>query len=175
MKKTIRAKGTADSTQILNDIRRLVQAIRMASLDSEKKIGLSVAQLLILQRLREEDDLSVNDLAERTMTHQSSVSVIVKKLEQKRLVKRSTSDEDARKYKISLTKKGAALMKKAPPPVHDTLIDALEKLDPKTRGKFAEGFSAFLKMASINGTSPIVFVFLPKILKRFITIIAGIT
>jgi DNA-binding MarR family transcriptional regulator len=172
MKKKILKNNSEDSKAILNDLRRLVQAIRIASLDSEKQIGLSAAQLLILQRLREEDFLSVNELAARTMTHQSSVSVILQKLEKKRFVKRNTSETDGRKYQFSLTKKGASIMKNAPPPVHDTLINALEKLDSKTRSKFADGFSAFLKMAEISSTSPIFFVFLPKILKRIITVIA---
>ena len=172
MEKKIRSKNTDVSKVILNDLRRLVQAIRIASLDSEKKIGLSAAQLLIMQRLREEEFLSVNELAKRTMTHQSSVSVIMQKLEKKRLVKRNTSAEDGRKYQFSLTQKGNLLIKKAPPPIHDTLINALEKLDVKTRSKFAEGFSAFLKIAEISSTSPIFFVFLPKILRRIITVIA---
>src|SRR5579872_3229507 len=101
MKKSIPRK-TADPADILNDIRRLVQAIRITSLDSEKKFGIGAAQLLILQRLSEEDGLSINELANRTATHQSSVSVVIQKLEKKGLVKRTISDQDGRKSNISL-------------------------------------------------------------------------
>jgi DNA-binding MarR family transcriptional regulator len=157
MKKNVPPNAKTQSHEIFNDIRRLVQAIRIASRDSEKKIGLSAAQLFVLQRLGEEEDLSINDLAERTLTHQSSVSVVVQKLEAKGLVKRAIADHDGRKNILSLTKKGAALIEKAPTPVQDELIEALEKLDPKIREDFATGFSAFLRMAKISKEAPLLF------------------
>jgi DNA-binding MarR family transcriptional regulator len=147
----------ADSQEIFNDIRLLVQHIRLASRDSEASIGLSAAQLFVLRFVSEEDRLSVNDLAERTMTHQSSVSTVIQKLEAKRLVKRSVSDSDGRKFEFSLTKNGAAIMRKAPLPVQNILMDALDKMDPKVRKKFADCFSEFLNLADIHGEPPLLF------------------
>jgi DNA-binding MarR family transcriptional regulator len=146
-----------ESKDILNDIRRLVQYIRLASRDSEKQFGLSAAQLFVLHRLFEEEGLSINDLAERTMTHQSSVSVVVQKLETKGYVKKTVFDGDGRKFKLSLTKKGEALIQKAPNAIQDTLIDALEKVDPKVKKNFAKGFSTFLRLAGIEGEAPLLF------------------
>jgi DNA-binding MarR family transcriptional regulator len=146
-----------DPREILDDIRLLVQHIRLASRDSEKQIGLSAAQLFVLHKIGDEEGLSVNDLADRTMTHQSSVSSVVQKLESKGLVRRSVSENDGRKSMFFLTKKGSALMEKAPQPVQDTLIEALEKMDPKALREFAEGFSAFLRLANIKGRPPLLF------------------
>ncbi|MFI5263502.1 MAG: MarR family winged helix-turn-helix transcriptional regulator [Candidatus Kapaibacterium sp.] len=157
MKKAVPRSATKESRNIMDDIRRLVQAIRLASSDSEKQIGLSAAQLFVLHKLSEEQGLSINDLAERTMTHQSSVSVVVQKLEAKGLLKRLVADHDGRKFKLSLTKKGMTRMKKAPSAVQDTLIGALEKLEPKMRKNFATGFSSFLRLAGIEGEAPLLF------------------
>jgi DNA-binding MarR family transcriptional regulator len=143
--------------EILDDIRLLVQHIRLSSRDSEKQIGLSAAQVFVLHKLAAEEGLSVNDLAERTMTHQSSVSSVVQKLESKGLITRMVSEQDGRKYKFSLTKKGTAVMQKAPRPVQDTLIEALQNMDPETLREFAKGFSAFLKLADIKGKPPLLF------------------
>ncbi len=62
---------------MLDAIRRIVQALRESSRAAEKRVGLSGAQLFVLQTLGESPGLSLNELAERTRTHQSSVSVVV--------------------------------------------------------------------------------------------------
>jgi DNA-binding MarR family transcriptional regulator len=146
-----------ESREIINDIRRLVQAIRLASSQSEKQVGLSAAQLFVLHKLGEEKWLSINDLADRTLTHQSSVSVIVQKLEVKGLVERSKSEEDARKIIVSLTKKGSMLMKKSPQSIQEKMIKGLGKMKPHTRRQLSETFTAFLLAAGIKGEAPMMF------------------
>jgi len=55
-----------------------VQALRVSSRAAERDVGLSAAQLFVLDRLAGADQaLCVNELAQRTLTHQSSVSVVV--------------------------------------------------------------------------------------------------
>mgnify|MGYP003693778817 CR=1 FL=1 len=63
--------------EVLDAIRRIVQALRESSRAAEKRVGLSSAQLFVLQTLAESPGLSLNELAERTRTHQSSVSAVV--------------------------------------------------------------------------------------------------
>jgi DNA-binding MarR family transcriptional regulator len=155
--KSKKNKHTNESREIIDDIRRLVQAIRIASSDSEKRVGLSAAQLFVLNKLDEEKGLSINDLAERTLTHQSSVSVIVQKLEMKGLIKRETSDLDARKMHVSLTKKGARLIKRSPRSVQEQMIKGLEKMKPAMRHQFSHTFTVFLRAAGIKGDAPMMF------------------
>ncbi len=149
--------ASRESREILDDIRRLVQAIRLSSGNSEKDLGLSAAQLFVLHKLREENGLSINDLGERTLTHQSSVSVIVQKLEAKKLVKRTVSETDGRKFNVMLTAKGVALMKKAPPSIQDSLIAALAKMKPEMRRQFSLSFAVFLQKAGIKGKASMMF------------------
>ncbi len=138
-----------DSRIILDGIRRLVQSIRVASRDSEKKVGLSAAQLFVLHKLGEESELSVNELAEHTLTHQSSVSVVVQKLADQGLVTRTKSKTDARQLNISLTRKGKALLKKAPHAVQDTIITALESMKADSRSQLSKTLQQFLQKAGI--------------------------
>ncbi|MEP7234704.1 MAG: MarR family transcriptional regulator [Ignavibacteriota bacterium] len=142
---------TRESRQIIDDIRRLVQAVRLASTRAEKKFGLSAAQLFVLHKLGDEKGLSINDLAERTLTHQSSVSVVVKKLEAKQLVKRAVASEDGRKLEIWLTQKGASLIRKSPETIQEQLINGLSKMKPAKRHQLAQYFSEFLSNAEIKG------------------------
>src|ERR671938_1731164 len=64
----------------LDAIRRLVRGLRLAARASEREAGLSAAQLFVLQQLAESPAESINELAARTLTHQSSVSVVVRRL-----------------------------------------------------------------------------------------------
>lgn len=149
---------TAESRNILDSIRRLVQSIRLASLDSEKRIGLSAAQLFVLHKLGEEEGLSINELAERTLTHQSSVSVVVQKLAKKKLIARSRSAADGRQSVISLTKKGRGLLKKAPHAVQDNLIEAMKLMKPLSRRRLSDSLKEFLTKTGISDTAvPLLF------------------
>ncbi len=72
---------------ILNGIRLIVQDLREASRAAEARLGLSGAQIFVLQTLAETPGISVNELSARTYTHQSSVSVVLKRLIQRGLVR----------------------------------------------------------------------------------------
>src|SRR5438034_4949060 len=98
----------SDSTAIVLDcVRRIVQTLRVSGRAAEQRVGLTGAQLFVLRQLAAaEGPLSVNELAERTFTHQSSVSVVVHKLETRGLVRRLRSPDDARRMQLSPTPAG---------------------------------------------------------------------
>ncbi|HEY1686693.1 MAG TPA: MarR family transcriptional regulator [Tepidisphaeraceae bacterium] len=115
--------------QILDEIRRLVRFLRVSARGAEKQLGISGAQLFILQTLAQSDGaLSVNNLAERTRTHQSSVSVVVQKLVQQRLVKRAKASTDGRQLALTLTPQARALLKRSPYSAQHRLIEALGEM-----------------------------------------------
>src|SRR4051794_39082445 len=103
-----------ESKEILDSLRRIVRALRLSSSNSERELGLSSAQLFVLQKLAECDGMCINDLAEKTLTHQSSVSVVVTKLTQRGLVESQRSAEDGRKSFVSITAGGKNLIRNAP-------------------------------------------------------------
>lgn len=119
---------TNETTAVLDGLRRIVRVLRESSREAESKLGVSGAQLFALKALSEARQLSLSELAERTRTHQSSVSVVVKRLVRSKLVARKASPEDARQLELSLTPKGRALLKRAPNAAQDRLILAVEAL-----------------------------------------------
>jgi DNA-binding MarR family transcriptional regulator len=116
-------------------IRKLVRTLRTSASTVERDTGLSSAQLFVLQMLNEAPANSVNDLAARSMTDQSSVSVVVARLEAKRLVTRLPSRADARRTTVSITPAGRMLIEGAPATVQGRLIAALLQLTPETRAQ----------------------------------------
>lgn len=119
---------TNETTAVLDGLRRIVRVLRESSREAESKLGVSGAQLFALKALSEARQLSLSELAERTRTHQSSVSVVVKRLVRSKLVTRKASPEDARQLELSLTPRGRALLKRAPNAAQDRLILAVEAL-----------------------------------------------
>lgn len=82
--------------------------------------------------------MSVNDLAERTFTHQSSVSVVVQRLVDKGLVKREESAEDRRRVELSLTAAGRKLLQRSPRAAQDLIIDAVRSMPATARKQLAQ-------------------------------------
>src|ERR1700755_1926727 len=121
--------GAADDIQaILDGIRFLVHRLRESSREAERKLGLSSAQIFVLQHLSAAGALSINDLAARTYTHQSSVSVVVSRLVRKGLVKRGRAAADGRRSALSLSDKGRRLLQAAPDVPQAGLIRSLRRL-----------------------------------------------
>jgi len=91
-----RSSSAGQARAILNDLRLLVRELRVSARDAEKRLGISGAQLFVLQCLGRDDVLSMNELAERTHTDQSSVSVVVSRLVHRKLVRFTPEANQAR-------------------------------------------------------------------------------
>jgi DNA-binding MarR family transcriptional regulator len=161
------AEGDPSTRIALDGIRRIVQVLRTSSRSAEQEVGISGAQLFVLQRLALERSLSVSDLAARTLTHQSSVSVVVQRLVARGLVARTVSPEDARRAVVSLTPRGRALVRKAPSPAQDRLIAGLQRLSSVERRDLARSLGRLLlAMGDVEATPPMFFEDPPRPRKR---------
>jgi DNA-binding MarR family transcriptional regulator len=127
----------SETQQILDSIRRIVQGLRVSSRLAEKRVGISGAQLFVLQALAGSKSLSVNELAVRTKTHQSSVSVVVTRLEEAGLITRTRDPRDARRVSLQLSPSGRKLLKKVPPTTQERMIEALEAMPARDRAQLA--------------------------------------
>lgn len=120
--------ATPNVGRVLDAIRRLVRALRTSANEIERDTGLTSAQNFVLQLLSQGTAESMNELAARTMTDQSSVSVVVTRLEAKGLVTRTHSAMDARRTRVSITAAGRVLLEGKQPTVQAKLISALEAM-----------------------------------------------
>jgi DNA-binding MarR family transcriptional regulator len=122
---------------VMDGIRSVVRALRLNTRAIEKQLGISLAQLWVLQILGERPADSLNELAVATATHQSSVSVVVRRLVERELVTRTTAQSDKRRVRIELTDAGRALISRAPPTVQVSLVAGLRRLAPERREQLA--------------------------------------
>src|SRR5581483_3712391 len=124
-----------ETQEILDSFRRIVRVLRESSRAAEQRVGISGAQLFVMSALKKEPQLSINELAQRTRTHQSTVSVVVSRLVERGLVARSSSAADARRLTLKLTPEGRALLKRAPDASQERLVAAIDSLFAAERKK----------------------------------------
>src|SRR5580704_17514899 len=105
-KPIIQPAANSSARAVLDSIRRIVHALQVGSRAAQKSAGLSGAQLFVLQTLASGGVMSVNELAARSHTHQSSVAAVASRLVEAKLIKRSPSATDARRLDLSVTAAG---------------------------------------------------------------------
>jgi DNA-binding MarR family transcriptional regulator len=138
----------------MNAIRSIVRALRINTRAIESKMGMSLAQLFVLQQLAARSANSLNELAERTATHQSSVSVVVRRLVESGYVSRTTSALDRRRLEIEVTPKGRQLLADAPTTVQTQLVDALRSMGGKEQSTLAALLEEWLRTARVDLAAP---------------------
>ena len=149
--------GVGATQAALDAIRRIVQSLRESSRWSERSVGLSGAQLFVLQKLADSPGISINDLAARTHTHQSSVSTVVTRLVQSGLVRRAPSGSDGRSVTLSLSARGRRVAAQAPDVPQERLIKAIEQLTDARRRQLATALTEVAKAMSSVEHAPVMF------------------
>lgn len=124
-----------DAKAILNRIRHLVRVLRSFDRQAQARYGLGAAQMFILHVLYAEEDLSLNELADRTATDQSSASLAAGKLVADGYVRRTTRAEDRRQVRLSLTPKGRALVKRSPAAAQDRILASVRDMPATDRSR----------------------------------------
>lgn len=147
-------RGEGDVQRILEAVRRVVRELRLSGRRAEDAVGLSGAQLFVLQRLGDGACASLAELAARTMTDPSSVSVVVQRLVARGLVRRAPSAADARRRELALTARGRAVLGRAPELAQDRLIAALGGMSARDRGALSRGLDRMVTAMGVDGSGP---------------------
>jgi DNA-binding MarR family transcriptional regulator len=152
------APTTANADQSIersmNAVRSVVRALRINTRAIESKMGISLAQLFVLQQLADRPANSLNELAERTATHQSSVSVVVRRLVDNGYVLRTTSPVDKRRIEIQVTPSGRELLDGAPTTIQLQLVSSLRTMSQSDQATLADLLERWLREAKIDIAAP---------------------
>ena len=155
--------GSNDVRSAMNGLRRVVRGLRLQDSETSRALGLSAAQLFVLQEVAQSPGLSISRLAELTQTDPSSVSVVVTRLEGHGLVERRASAGDARRMEIRATPIGMAVMRGAPRAVQVKMIEALSALTPARLRDFVDTLDDVARaMGMEEDSSPMFFEEMPS-------------
>ena len=139
-----------DVADVMNAIRTLVAALSRSARAVERETGVTNAQLFVLRELAEHEPLSINDIAARAMTLQSTASLLVTRLVSLRLVRRAADANDARRALISLTARGKRVVQRAPEPPTAQVLRAVRRLAPLRRRRLDDALAALLDSMGLS-------------------------
>lgn len=109
---------TADSNSRMDDsliaLRRILRATELYARDLAHAVGLTPAQLRVLQIVDERDSVTPKALSTQMGVSQATVSALVDKLVAQGLVERVPSIQDRRQINVTVTVDGRARMERAP-------------------------------------------------------------
>lgn len=142
---------------VLDAIRQLVRSLRLSDHEISRELGISAAQLFVLQQLQYSEPMSLTDLAAATFTDHSSVSTVVSRLVDRELVSRDRAEDDARRLELRLTAAGRALLRRAPAPAQERLVDAIAHLPAKRRQELIESLQMIVEEIGLTGAAPMFF------------------
>src|SRR5580704_6885387 len=147
----------SDIRSILDSFRQIVQVLRLSATEAQQQLDLSAAQLFVLHKLGGGKGISMNELAQRTHTHQSSVSVVVQRLVEKRLVRRQRARLDARQVELTITAAGLRKLRSAPEAAQDRLIAAIKGMSAEQRRALGELLERLIVGTGLSQTAPRLF------------------
>ncbi|HEY5060969.1 MAG TPA: MarR family transcriptional regulator [Gemmatimonadaceae bacterium] len=148
------AGGSEPPARCLNAVRSLMRALRVNSREIEGKIGMSLAQVFVLEELAERPADSLGEIAARTATHQSSVSMVLKRLVAGGFVARTAHPRDQRRLQFSITPPGSQMLVRTPKTIQVRLIAALGTIAPADQTRLADLLERWLTVAEIDHDSP---------------------
>jgi DNA-binding MarR family transcriptional regulator len=119
-----------DSKEVLTALRRITRAIDLHSKNLERKVGLTVPQILVMQTIDEGGSLPVSEIARRVSLSQATVTSILQRLERKGLTIRERNANDRRVVIVALTESARAQIADAPELLQEDFISRFEKLEP---------------------------------------------
>ena len=111
----------------------MVKALQAYSQDVRSTYGLTGPQLWALKTLQREGVMTVGRLAAALAVHQSSISILLDRLEKHHLVRRVRRRPDRRVVQVELTTRGATVAAGAPEAAQGRLLHALEAMSAPER------------------------------------------
>lgn len=137
---------------VVNAVRRILRALRLAANTTQSSVGISPAQLYVLRHLAEHDVVSISELAQLTLTDRSSVAAVVDRLVEQGLASRAPSSSDRRRASVRITRQGARLATGSSPAPMDNLVNALRSMRDDEVSDLARSLTGLVVAMGLGGT-----------------------
>ena len=131
-------------------IRKLTHGAELYTKELNKKYSITSAQLNCLLALYENGPLPPSQIARHMMVNSSTVTGVIDRLEQKRLVRRQRNSPDRRIINIQLTPDGKKMAEVAPPPIQQRVVDGLQQLSPNELNLIIRSLTKLTKMLDLQ-------------------------
>ena len=135
-----------DAWQLTDVVTRLRRVLRASIRSDYPWEALPMAQVEILQRLRDEPGLRISDLAARHRLATNTVSTLIQQMVVAGLVERITDSADRRAVQLHLTRHGKAMLREWMVAHERRLEVAVNALRPADRAAIRNALPAIARM-----------------------------
>lgn len=115
---------------VLINLRRIIRATDLQSKWITKTCGLTIPQIMVLRSIAALGDVTVKKLSDDVSLSQATVTTILNRLEDKKLVERVRSVADKRIVHARLTDESLSVLESTPPLMHENFIHSFTELAP---------------------------------------------
>lgn len=147
-------KKNREIDEVINNLRRIYQAINMHSRSAEQRAGLTGPQLWALQILVASGPVKLSALAQQMYLRPATVVGIVDRLEAKGLVSRTRSTEDRRAVDLALTEEGERVIENAPQVAQAMLLKGLQDLPDEQLAVVVAGMKLMARILEAEDLTP---------------------
>jgi DNA-binding MarR family transcriptional regulator len=140
--------------EIVDNLRRIFQAVHLHSSRAKRDAGLTGPQLWAIRVIAQSAPLRVSELAGKMYLHPATVVGILDRLENIGLVARTRSRQDRRVVHVDLTKAGQELVEKAPEVAQGLLVSGLEALPLQRLNSISEGLADMVRLLGAQALPP---------------------
>ena len=154
------------TVRVMNALRRLVRVLSASARTLPGNRRLSGAQLFVLRQIAAAPGLSIGELAGRTLSGQSTVSEVVTRLVDQKLVSRGRSSADLRQAVLTVTAKGARVISTVEVTAQERLAEGLDALPDAEREVLARGLESWLSAAGLADVPATMFFEPPRTTRR---------
>ncbi|RII30440.1 MAG: MarR family transcriptional regulator [Geobacter sp.] len=140
--------------EVIDNLRRVFQAINEYSKNVERTTGLTGTQLWAMKLLAKAAPIRVSALAHKMYLHPATVVGILDRLESKGMVTRTRSKEDRRAVEIELTELGKEMVANAPEVAQAMLVKGLEALSDEQFFHVVEGMGHMARILGADHLAP---------------------
>lgn len=140
--------------EVIDNLRRIFQAVNEYSKSAEKTTGLTGPQLWVLKILVNSAPLRLSELARQMYLRPATVVGIIDRLEAKGLVTRTRSRNDRRAVDLELTETGKSVVATAPEVAQIMLLNGLEALPAEQFSHVVDGMKLMVRILGAEQITP---------------------
>jgi DNA-binding MarR family transcriptional regulator len=140
--------------EIVDDLRRIFQAVHSYTRRAKKESGLTGPQLWAIKMIADAGPIRVSDLSKKMYLHPATVIGILDRLTRLGLIKKTRSRKDRRVVHVSLTKEGKGVVKRSPEVAQGMIVSGLEALSAQKLGKISDGMKEMVRILQAQELPP---------------------
>lgn len=140
--------------EIVDDLRRIFQAVHSYTRRAKKASGLTGPQLWAIKMIADLEVVRVSDLSKKMYLHPATVIGILDRLARLGLIKKNRSRKDRRVVHVTLTAKGEKIVKQSPEVAQGMIVSGLEALSIQKLGKICDGMKEMVRILQAQELPP---------------------